>query len=345
MAAALADRPIALRGGLVAHAYEIHGSDGGLVLLFVHHILSDGVSTDILFRQFVALYESEVSDRGQHAISLRRTSMRGLIELDQAPLAPATAEHWRAQLPVRARARGLPEPEDWWSRRKPIIHEGPVEFSADTMTALRLVARRERIQFFGVILAAAAEAAPLREEDHIVFAVVRANRDDPRVADAVGNAVDFLPVRVDLSGRPSFVELAHRASDAWRQSLRHLAPFGAINQALGGNTEWPATTTYHLSINYIPRGPGTPAGRISRLIVPQPLRRVMVSRWACGSFPFEFGLVESEDGAVWARAVRVGDVMDQDRALATLSALREVLTDAAATGPDTRTVSSRSSTS
>jgi hypothetical protein len=43
---------------------------------------------------------------------------------------------------------------------------------------------------------------------------------------------DHLPVRVDLSGSPSFLDLITRLHDAVRTARRHQAPFGSIASAI-----------------------------------------------------------------------------------------------------------------
>jgi non-ribosomal peptide synthetase component F len=65
-----------------------------------------------------------------------------------------------------------------------------------------------------------------------VIGCVHGNRERPEVQPIIGLLSDHLPVRADLSGSPSFLDLITRVHDAVRTARRHQAPSGLIASAV-----------------------------------------------------------------------------------------------------------------
>ena len=81
----------------------------------------------------------------------------------------------------------------------------------------------------GVVLTALRPYLPRR----LVIGCVHGNRERPELQRVVGLLSDHLPVRIDLAGRMSFLDLISGVHDAVRTARRYQAPSGTIASAVG----------------------------------------------------------------------------------------------------------------
>ncbi|MEU3624237.1 hypothetical protein BS329_35295 [Amycolatopsis coloradensis] len=154
-------------------------------------------------------------------------------------------------------ADGRPDPDAvkaWAERLRghdgildlPADHGRPAVWSANGATlpvvlpralnqAVRALAARLRTTPFTVLLAGfAAVLGRYADSDDVVVAVPVANRDSPELEGAIGSFASTVPMRVDLSGRPTFEELAGRLAPAVLADLaRPRVPFDVLVGELG----------------------------------------------------------------------------------------------------------------
>ena len=83
--------------------------------------------------------------------------------------------------------------------------------------------------------------------EQLVIGCVHGNRERPELQPVIGLLSDHLPVRVDLSGRPSFLDLVTRVHGALRAARRHQAPCGSIAGAVPSVR--PGEQMFDVSIN------------------------------------------------------------------------------------------------
>ncbi len=99
-------------------------------------------------------------------------------------------------------------------------------------SALAELARAEGVAagpaFLAVVIASRRHLAG----DDVVMGVTRAGRERPELRRVVGPLLDHAPVRVDLSGRPTFRALLHRVHEAYRDAMAHKLPLGMIRQVV-----------------------------------------------------------------------------------------------------------------
>jgi amino acid adenylation domain-containing protein len=180
--------------------------------LTVHHIAYDGRSKQILSRELSALYAAARAGRppalpapavqyGDLA-RLQRESWRGVP--------PRRLAEWRRLLegvPALALPADRPRPAARTWRGLTVRFEVP----ADQAAALRLLARGEGASSFKALLTVfAALLGRAADRADGVLGTTAAGRVGPESRDLIGFFVNLLPLRLDLSGRPSLRGLLAR---------------------------------------------------------------------------------------------------------------------------------------
>ena len=196
-----------LRAGLVRLAADDH-----VLLLTQHHIVSDGVSGEILQRDLSLLYAAAVADRpsplpaqrvqyGDFAL-WQRAWPEGMLEGQLA--------YWRETL---AGLATLEVPTD--HPRPPVLtfrgRTEPVVIPAATAAAMRELARAHGVTLFMAFLAVwQALLQRLSGQPDLAVGTPVANRNRPEIEEVVGFFVNMLALRTDFRGAPSFGELLER---------------------------------------------------------------------------------------------------------------------------------------
>ncbi|MEV0124007.1 condensation domain-containing protein [Streptomyces sp. NPDC050703] len=231
-------RPFDLAAGPVIRPLLLRtAADRHLLCLTLHHIACDGWSLGILEHELSVCYRA--------ALRREPSGLRPLDEqyadyaaweaglLTRARTGPLV-EHWRAHL------AGIPAPATLPAdHERPAVHRvsgGHVGFTVEPEVADRVVtlARTCRATPFAVLLAAFAALVRLRGggTDVVVGAPVTSRRRESHHR-MIGMFVDTLVHRVDVSGRPAFTDLVHRARDESRRALAHRAvPFDLLVEEL-----------------------------------------------------------------------------------------------------------------
>jgi len=225
-AAAEAGRPFDLASELAFRAVLLRlGDDRHVLLITLHHLVSDGWSLDLFFRELSALYGAEVEGRASPLAELpvqyadyalwQREQLRG--EALERALA-----YWRERL------RGAPEllelPTD--HPRPPAPSFGgatvPVALPAALSARLRALGRREGATPYMVLLAAfqLLLARYAGNEDVVVGSPI-AGRTRGEVEGLVGFFVNTLVLRTDLSGDPPFREVLRRVRETALGAYEH----------------------------------------------------------------------------------------------------------------------------
>ncbi len=132
------------------------------------------------------------------------------------------AAYWRSRLAGAPEQLQLP-----WARPRPERTGGPARthdftIGAELHARVRALGRSTRTTSFMVLHAAfAATLAQLGCGDDLVIGTPVAGRDDEALRDSVGFFINTLPLRVDLGGTPSFLELLERTRHGDLAALTH----------------------------------------------------------------------------------------------------------------------------
>ncbi|MFD5932186.1 amino acid adenylation domain-containing protein [Streptomyces sp. NPDC060333] len=238
VAAAEAARPFDLAAGPLLRLTLVRGQGRTELLCAAHHIAVDGWSVSVALRELAALY-------AVHATDAERLPAPGAEFIDYAAAADAPAgravraghlAYWRERLAGHPGVLALPtDPQALADEAPGAGRTMPVRLSPDVTARLRRTAARLRVTPFTVLLTVFGSLlGRYAASDDVVVAVPVANREAPGLEGLVGNLVNTLPVRVDLSGTPGFAELASRTGRLLAADLdRPLVPFDRLVAELG----------------------------------------------------------------------------------------------------------------
>lgn len=244
----LVDRPLARA--------ELHtlGADGSLLLLWLHHAVTDLVSSQLLAAELgtlagggslappeLQMADFAVQERGVRATVRQREFWTDALRDADDRLGvgfPAGTPH-QAVRPALPRLPGI------------------------VVDRLGRLAAAQRTTVT-TVLAAAVVAAHSAEvtADRCVIGLTISNRDHPRLRPTVGCLADQIPLVVDLTGRPTFRDLVGRVREALLDAYDHRLPLGLLLPLLGR----PASPVFAVNLNFLPppagraRGPRPPAG-------------------------------------------------------------------------------------
>jgi amino acid adenylation domain-containing protein len=214
-------RPFSLATGPVvrAHLFAL-AKDEHVLLVVMHHIVSDGWSIGVMMRETSALYaayaRNKTPDLPPLAIQYadyaewQRTWLDGRVRDRQLA-------HWKQALQGAPHVLDLPT-----DRPRPPVrsHRGGIErldLSAGATAKLGALCREAGATIYMALLGAfAAYLGRISGQDDVVIGSPFAGRRIAETEPLIGFFVNTLPLRVDLGGDPTFLELLDRVR---RQAL------------------------------------------------------------------------------------------------------------------------------
>ena len=212
--------------------------DGGehVLLVTMHHIVSDGWTIGILVRELATLYRGRVEGRlalpelplqyADYAAWQRR-------RLDEGALA-AGIEHWRRRLAGKLPALELPADRPRPARQTFRGARLTRTLPGETSRQLRLWSGRQGTTLFLTLLAAF-DALLHRHsgQDDLVLGIPVANRNRLELEGLIGCFLNMVVQRTDAGGNPTLGELAGRVSASFLGSVPfHEVPFEKLVEAL-----------------------------------------------------------------------------------------------------------------
>ncbi|HEY4168728.1 MAG TPA: amino acid adenylation domain-containing protein, partial [Reyranella sp.] len=225
LAAELAQRPFDLASGpLLRTTLLRRGPEDNVFLLVMHHIVSDGWSLGVFWRELVALYNafyvSRPSPLPELPIQYADFAVWQRDRLQGERLA-ALLSYWREQL------GGIPTLQLPTDRPRPAVptyrgafHE--ISIPRPLNDALRALAQREGATLFMTLFAAFTVLLQryTGQEDVVVGSYV-AGRDRAELEGLIGFFINSLVLRADLSGDPSFRTLLARVREMALDAYAH----------------------------------------------------------------------------------------------------------------------------
>jgi amino acid adenylation domain-containing protein len=202
---------------------RIADEDNFLVVV-VHHIVSDGISMDILTRELAEIYSAEMEHREDTLVELKATYADYVAQ--QSTIAQAndqsSLEYWRETL------RGAPvETSLPFDRARPQhrSHSGdtvPLEIPPGLTSNLREVAKSTGTTPF-MVLAAGLKTliARLSNQEDVVIGTASAARRRADFEPLIGFFANTIALRTDLSGEPSFLALLQRVKQSSIDAYAH----------------------------------------------------------------------------------------------------------------------------
>jgi hypothetical protein len=221
-----AARPFDLAAGPLFRAALLRlDAEDHVLLLSMHHIVSDGWSMGVLFRELSALYEAyregaesplpelEVQ-YADHAV-WQREQVEGVVLERQL-------RYWRERLAGAPELLELPTDHP----RPPVrTYRGatiPVELPLELLERLRALGRSEGATLYMTLLGAfQVLLAKYGGSEDVVVGSPIAGRTRKEVEELIGFFVNTLVLRTDLSGDPTFRETLRRVREATLGAYEH----------------------------------------------------------------------------------------------------------------------------
>jgi amino acid adenylation domain-containing protein len=237
------------------------GAEEHVLLVTMHHIVSDAWSGRIFVRELSALYE-EFSGGGDgsplaelpvqyadYAVWQREVLQGALLERE--------LDYWKRQLAGAPAVLELPA--DRPRPREQSFRGGrqPVRLDVELTSALRALSRREGVTLFMTLLAAfdALLYSHTGREDLIVGTNV-ANRSRRETDGLIGFFINQLPVRTRLSGALTFRELLRQVREVTLAAYTHQdVPFDRLVEALRPERNLSYAPLFQVKIDLIPEPP------------------------------------------------------------------------------------------
>ncbi|HWK89849.1 MAG TPA: condensation domain-containing protein, partial [Longimicrobium sp.] len=209
-----------IRGRLIRLAPDDH-----LLLITMHHIVSDGWSLGVLTRELGALYDA-----------FRRGEASPLSPL---PVQYADYAAWQRRW---VEGRVLQEQADYWTRtltgapellELPTDHPRPahvdrggahlgVELDEELTAGLKALSRRHGTTLYMTLLAGwATVLSRLSGQDDVVVGSPMAGRGRREIEGLIGFFINTLALRLDLSGAPTAAELLRRVKERALEAQHH----------------------------------------------------------------------------------------------------------------------------
>jgi amino acid adenylation domain-containing protein/non-ribosomal peptide synthase protein (TIGR01720 family) len=232
-----ARRPFDLARGPLLRATLLRQDEGNSILLLtMHHIVSDGWSIGVFFRELTTLYQSFATGQRSPLPELavqyadfahwQREWLCG--EVLKSQLA-----YWQTQLadlPVLQLPTDRPRPaEKTYSGARL-----PIALPAALSDQVRLLSQREGVTMFMTLLAAFQTLLHrYSAQDDIAVGSPIAGRNREEIEPLIGFFVNTLVLRSDLSGDPGFRTLLHRVRRVATDAYAHQdLPFEMLVEAL-----------------------------------------------------------------------------------------------------------------
>jgi amino acid adenylation domain-containing protein len=219
-------RPFDLSAGPLFRASLLRlGAEEHVLLLSQHHIVSDGWSMGVLYRELSALYEA-YREGGESPLPELGVQYADYAvwqrEQVEGEVLERQLSYWRERLAGAPELLELPT-----DRPRPPVRtyrgaKVPVELSLELVERLQALGRSEGATLYMVLLGAfQVLLSKYSGSEDIVVGSPIAGRTRKEVEGLIGFFVNSMVLRTDLSGNPSFREVLRRAREVTLGAYEH----------------------------------------------------------------------------------------------------------------------------
>ncbi len=246
--------PFDLVNGPLLRAHLLRfAADEHVLALTMHHIISDGWTGGIFFRELGESYGAQM--RGESA-SLGELAVHYADyavwqqEWMQGAVLEKELEFWRKQLEGAPSSIALPTDR---TRPEAMNYQGSHRskaMSAELTNQLKAFCQAEATTLFPALLAGlnVLLARWSGQQDQIV-GTVSANRDQAEIENLIGCFMNFLPLRSQVTPEESVVEFLRRTRQSVFESLAHqTCPFEKIVEAVKPQRSLSANPLYNVAL-------------------------------------------------------------------------------------------------
>ncbi|MFN6513532.1 MAG: amino acid adenylation domain-containing protein [Nostoc sp. CreGUA01] len=237
------------RGKLLRLAQQEH-----ILLLEMHHIISDGWSTEVFLQEIALIYKAfltktasplaEISIQYKDFAHWQRQWLQG--EILQSQLS-----YWQQQLEGIPAALKLPT-----DRPRPAVQtshgaQQSIELPEEVIKELKAIARQQGVTLFMLLLAAFQTFLyRYTGQDDIAVGSPIANRNRDEIKGLIGFFVNTLVLRTDLSSNPTFDQLLTRVRKVALGAYTHQdLPFDQLVEAVQPERDTSRTPLFQVMFN------------------------------------------------------------------------------------------------
>jgi amino acid adenylation domain-containing protein len=311
------------RGPVIRAALARLSPSDHVLLLTLHHIVSDGWSSSLLVNELIALYKAFAEG-----------------EPSPLPELPVQATDLAVEQRERMHPAALAERLDWWRRnlhgvptllalptdrpRPPVqAYPGGVAvriLPPERVARLEALGTSENASLYMVVLAALSLVlGRWSGQEDLVVGSPLAGREREESERLIGVFLNLLAMRMDLSGRPAFRELLRRARETALGAFAHQeVSFERLFQTIGLERTPAHNPLFQVSLNMLnlpPAGGNLPGGLAVELASPGKID---------SKYDFTVYAQKREDGLSFTVVYRL-DLFDAPRLEELLRQLDEVL--------------------
>ena len=206
-----------------------------VLVVAIHHIICDGWSQQIFFRELFSLYEAFLTDQPPNLPDLPIQYSDYAIWMHESERAKFESHlsYWKNKLNGAAIAE-IPSDKQRPAQRSFRGARQEIKLSSDLARRLKDIGNQERATLF-MILVAAFQVLLCRYTGatDIAVGLTIAGRSRPEVQNLIGFFINLLVLRSDLSGSPCFRDLLRRVrEDCLEAYERQNVPFEKLVEAM-----------------------------------------------------------------------------------------------------------------
>ena len=275
-----AQQPFDLAHGPLMRASLLRlGEEEHVLLLTLHHIVSDGWSTGILFQELSVLYEAFSNGKPSTLPDLPIQYADFAVwqrQWLQGEVLESQLSYWKKQLEGAPALLNLPT-----DRPRPAVQSyrgasQSIELSQELTQGLKALSAQQRVTLFMTLLAAFQTLLHrYTGQNDIVVGSPIANRNRAEIEGLIGFFVNTLVMRTDLSGNPTFKELLTRVRETALEAYTHQdLPFEKLVEELHPQRSLSHSALFQVLFNLLENQndrlllPGLDASRFGTLAIP-----------------------------------------------------------------------------
>jgi len=215
--------------------------DEHVLILVMHHIACDGVSTAVFYRELTEAYQARLGLEAPHwpplAVSYADHAAWQRAWLEGSGEQAAQSRVWQAMLADAPELLSLPTDYPRDAHRSRAARYLPIEIDAQTTLQLQDVANRHQTTLFTVLVALyGLLLGRLANQNDVVVGAPVAGRIRPEVDEHIGFYVNTLALRVETAGHPNLKTLIERVKENINHALSHQElPFDRLVEDLGAS--------------------------------------------------------------------------------------------------------------
>ena len=254
-------RPFDLASGPLLRSGLLRLQEGEHVLLLtIHHIVSDGWSQEIFCRELGELYHAFLHGRPSPLPELPLQYADFAVwqrEWLQGKILQQQLAYWKRQLSDIPSVLELPTDHPDPGIPKYAGQQLAVDLDSRLTQALRMLSRQEEVTLFMTLLAAwQVLLCRYSGQEDVVVGSPMAGRGQQETENLIGFFVNTLVLRTDLSGNPTFRELLTRVREVTLGAYAHQdLPFERLVEELQPERNLDRNPLFDVLINFVSTPP------------------------------------------------------------------------------------------